>query len=530
MPGTSPRSTYDDVPYPSHPHSGIHPNRLAAVATLLGLSPARPDRCRVLELGCANGGNLIPLAYAYPQSRFLGVDLSPVQVRQGEELREALGLKNVELRAMSILDIDDGLGTFDFIICHGVYSWVPGAVQDKILEICARQLGPQGVGLVSYNTYPGWHNRDMIRGMMRLHERRYLGRHPQERIDQSRALLDLISEAIPRQKTLHKMLLREARDHAKGYSDTYLFHEYLEECNEPLYFLDFCERLAARGLRYLGEAELGMMVPALSFPPNVRERLQSQTSNLLDMEQYMDFLRNRLFRQTLVGQAGLRTDYEIRANRVAGFHLASMLRPSAPEPDLASDKPEEFTSGSVSLTSPVPVVKAALACLGENWPRPVAFDDLLKLARSRLPGPVLRDPAVDAHDLSKALLTAFATAGGDVVEFWVQPPPALSNEAGLRPYASHLARLQVAGNNKVSNLRHESVSLSAPDAYLLRLLDGNRDRAELFGLLLERHREGEFGIPENGQPLTEPSHIHDLLSDFIDQALARLVRASLLIA
>src|SRR5437868_15404402 len=150
-----PRTSYDEVPYPSLPYPYPHPDHPAVVATLLGLSPARPDRCRVLELGCAGGGNLIPMAYTYPESTFLGIDLSVEQIRQGEELREALGLANIELRAMSILDVDDRFGTFDYIICHGVYSWVPEAVQDKILEVCARHLAPEGIGFVSYNTFPG---------------------------------------------------------------------------------------------------------------------------------------------------------------------------------------------------------------------------------------------------------------------------------------------------------------------------------------------------------------------------------------
>src|SRR5437763_13756593 len=100
-----PRASYDEVPYPSSPFPYTHPDHLAVVATLLGLSPARADRCRVLELGCAGGGNLIPLAYNYPESTFLGIDLSIEQIRQGEELRAALGLATIELRAMSILDV-----------------------------------------------------------------------------------------------------------------------------------------------------------------------------------------------------------------------------------------------------------------------------------------------------------------------------------------------------------------------------------------------------------------------------------------
>src|SRR5262245_37668853 len=226
-----PRTSYDEVPYPSLPYPYTHPDHLAAVATLLGLGPARADRCRVLELGCASGGNLIPLAYTYPDSSFLGIDLSVEQIRQGEELQSALGLGNVELRAMSILDVDDRFGTFDFIICHGVYSWVPEAVQDRILEVCARHLAPEGIGLVSYNTFPGWHMRGMIRAMMVLHDRRYRDHPPLERVAQARALLAFLAEAVPQENSPYSLLLRQHLELLSGCADPYFFHEHLEECN-----------------------------------------------------------------------------------------------------------------------------------------------------------------------------------------------------------------------------------------------------------------------------------------------------------
>ena len=136
------RSSYDEVPYPSRPYPQAHPDRLATVATLLGMRPAPADRCRVLELGCGGGGNLIPMALALPGSAFVGIDLSGGQIAQGCEVVRALGLRNVRLLHLSILDVDDRFGTFDYVICHGVYSWVPPEVQGKILDICAATWRP----------------------------------------------------------------------------------------------------------------------------------------------------------------------------------------------------------------------------------------------------------------------------------------------------------------------------------------------------------------------------------------------------
>ena len=138
------RTTYDEVPYPSHPYPNSHPDHLATVASLLGLSPPRTERCRVLELGCASGGNLIPMTLTLPDSQFVGIDLSGQQIVEGQKTVEAIGLTNIELRHMSILDVDDSFGPFDYIVCHGVYSWVPESVQDRILAICARTPRARG--------------------------------------------------------------------------------------------------------------------------------------------------------------------------------------------------------------------------------------------------------------------------------------------------------------------------------------------------------------------------------------------------
>ena len=140
-----PRLTYDQVPYPALSFSQSHPDSLAIMATLLGMTTAPVERCRMLELGCAVGGNLVPMAYALPDSEFVGIDSSASQITEGDAMIAALELGNITLKHLDILDVDPSLGQFDYIIAHGVYSWVPEAVRDKILQICKQNLAPNGV-------------------------------------------------------------------------------------------------------------------------------------------------------------------------------------------------------------------------------------------------------------------------------------------------------------------------------------------------------------------------------------------------
>ncbi|MBA3531908.1 MAG: class I SAM-dependent methyltransferase, partial [Ardenticatenales bacterium] len=177
MTDTSLRDSYDETPFLKQTY--VHVDGMATIAALQGLRPAPVAACRVLELGCGSGSNLIAMAYGLPESRFLGIDLSAQQSADGQATVAELGLPNVEIRQGDILAVDDSFGPFDYIIAHGVYSWVPPVVREKVLSICRERLAPQGIAYVSYNVFPGWHPLLIIREMLRYHTRDLC--HPLER-------------------------------------------------------------------------------------------------------------------------------------------------------------------------------------------------------------------------------------------------------------------------------------------------------------------------------------------------------------
>src|SRR5947207_11043 len=178
---------YDEVLYPGHPFAQTHPDRLATMARLFGMNPAPVERCRVLELGCGDGGNLIPMAYTLRHSQFVGLDLGTRGIAVGQEMIDALALSNVKLQCRDILASGEELGMFDYIISHGVYSWVPPPVQERMLAICGECLNPHGVAYISYAVYPGAHVRTMVAEMLQYHARRFAS--AQEQIQQAGAML-----------------------------------------------------------------------------------------------------------------------------------------------------------------------------------------------------------------------------------------------------------------------------------------------------------------------------------------------------
>lgn len=500
---SSPATSYDEVPYESVAYAQTHPDRLATVATLFGMAPPPVDRCRVLELGCASGGNLLPMAEALPESRFVGVDLSREQIADGQRALDALGFQNVELRAMSITDIDETMGTFDYILCHGVFSWVPREVQEKIFDLCARQLAPQGVAYISYNTYPGWHMRAMMREMMRFHAEGF--DTPAKRVQQSRALLDFLAGAVTRKDGPYGLLLKQELDLLRKTGDSYLLHEHLEEVNEPLYFHEFARRASGHGLRYLGEADVHAMA-AHSFPAEVQETLRKLSPSIVKAEQYLDFLRHRMFRQTLLVHGDAKIQHAVPPERIARFHVGAEIRSTVAPADSAEDQTEEFRgAGDLSLKTRDPLLRAALRFLGERWPRTVPFDALRAAARARVGGEA--DAARDTRELGTRLLKTFTASR--FLELRVHPPPFVL-DPGERPTASAFARWRCRTGGRVTNLRHENVSLSKPERELLLLLDGTRDRAAL---------EARITPPANASA-----------ADTLTRALNRLARAALLVA
>jgi methyltransferase-like protein/SAM-dependent methyltransferase len=526
MPDPPPATPYDEVPYESNPFTKTHPDRLAAIATLWGMTPAPVERCRVLELGCASGGNLIPMALGLPQSSFIGIDLSQRQIADGQKTVDALGLKNIELRHASILDVDAGFGLFDYIICHGVYSWVPPEVQEKILRVCAENLAPAGVAFVSYNTYPGWHMRGMIREMMSYHAKNFPD--PQTQVRQARALLDFLAKSVPAKDSPYSMMLARELDSLRKQRDWYLFHEHLERFNEPIYFHQFAERAAAKKLRYLGDADLSTMT-VHSFPPEVQNTLQTLAASRVHGEQYMDFLHNRTFRQTLLCHENVALDSRIRPERIMRLHLASCGKLAGPEPEIRGDAPMQFRGrGDTTATTSDPLMKAAMVHLAALWPRSAPFDELVRAARSRLGKDAGADFEPDRQALATQLLNWYIML--PLIELHAHAP-AFVLEPGERPIASPLARLQARrGSATVTNLRHETVTLADAERELLALLDGTRDRAALADALVDLISRGVFAATRKDQPITDPAELRRVMKNAPDQIVQRLAGSALLIS
>jgi methyltransferase-like protein/cyclopropane fatty-acyl-phospholipid synthase-like methyltransferase len=497
------------------------------MAKLFGMTPAPLAHCRVLELGSASGGNLIPMALHLPEATFLGLDLSARQVADGQATIAKAGLSNVELRQMDIMNVDRSLGTFDYIIAHGVFSWVPTPVQEKLLRICKENLAPHGVAYVSYNTYPGWRMRGMIRDMMVYHVRGFPDTNV--RVQQARALLDFLSQNVPTENNAYGIMLKQELEMLRKQGDSYLAHDHLEEVNEPVYFHEFAARAGACGLQYLGEVEFNTML-ASNFPAQVSETLRKIAPDVIRMEQYMDFLRNRPFRQTLLVHQGVTLNRHLDWKSMRGFQIASAAKPSSVTPDIATSAKEEFRHpNGMGLATADPIVKSAFTILAERWPQSISVARLGAEARHRLDQhpQASKDPAEMARDdelLGTELLRCWAAA---VVEVRIEPPR-MVNVLSERPQASAIARAQAEQGVAVANLRHEPINVDEFTRNLVRLLDGHRDREALVAALAKLVADKAMMIRQGDQQVVDPVAVRKVLEQVVPKGLDNLLKSSML--
>jgi SAM-dependent methyltransferase len=510
--------SYDLVPYTSYPYARTHPDRLETVGRLFGLAPAPAGACRVLELGCASGGNLVPMAEQLPGSEFVGLDLGARQIEDGRETVRTLGLRNVELRHADILDVDASWGEFDYVICHGVYSWVEPRVQRAILRILAERLRPQGIGLVSYNTYPGWHLREAVRHMMRWHTARF--HDPAQRAAQGGALVDFLANAVDPGGAYGQLLQRELEVLQRTGAD-YLIHEHLEDVNTPLYFHEFVERAHAEGLQYLGDADVGTMLTR-GLAPAVADTLGRISPDIIHLEQYLDFVHNRQFRNTLLCHTGVELRRALGPRQLEGSWVRCGAEPDGNVVDLSPGvKVAMRTATGLEIESELPVTKAGLVLLRRAWPDVVRFEELVAQALALLGEAGVEGAALEVDAAAAAL-------GADLLELYCRGAlelhrmrPELCTTPSERPRVSAHARHWAERRGFVVSQWHVRVDLDPPTAAIVRRLDGAHDRAALVEALEDDVRAGRLRVGDGTQEVAR-EELRAALVELVERTLTAL--------
>jgi len=468
---------YDVVPYDDGPIAETHPDRLYVAARAHGIAAARPEGARILELGCAHAVNLLPIAAALPEARVLGIDRSRTQIERARRDVLAAGITNLEVRCADVATLDLGDERFDYVIAHGLFSWVPDAVRDRVLALGRQVLADHGVMYISYNAMPAWGLRGGVRRA--LCDLVDADAPAPERVRQARSAIAWLAETAPGEGTAeHALLADELRSLADA-SDAYLLHDYLVSCARSYWVREVVELAAAHGLAWIGD------VAATGLTPNelraTTSAIAARVADPIAREQVLDIALHRQFRATLVGREG------VARARPSPIDLVAPMRVAA----ISSDPAE----GDDSI----------VAMLRETWPRDVPFAEL---ARSG-----------DVTEIAARVVDAWADGRLEL------RPRSLGIAAAVpvRPRVSASARAEATHLRFVTTPFHRCAPLDTIHARLVTLLDGTRCAAELVDALHEDLRVGRLTADA---PI---ERVVPMLGRFVESALARMVVTGLIV-
>ncbi len=501
-------SSYNEVPYPSFVFPQTSPDRLATLGRLRRIETSDPNDSRYLELGCGDGTNLIAFAYAYPESRFVGIDLAEVHIEKAKLSARKLGLKNIEFIAADICELElSALGKFDMIVAHGLFSWIPDAVRKRVLIMYKELLEPNGVGYISYNAFPGCRVRQMMSDMMLFHCADI--DDPAERIEAARTFVGFLADAVP-ENSVHAQIVAHEQSGVASRSDANVFHDDLSPLNQPFYFHEFVSLISSNELSYIGEANPSTANPD-RLRPEVRESVFGTSDDPLVREQYIDFVEMRRFRSSLVCRADAAPSPEYDAGALHSMRLVSTLSADGPM-NLSPEAAMRFSAKKGGLDVSHPLTKAFLIELERHGASGINCEDALENTAMLLGS----EPAIEDLNILDAYLlmmfrAEFITAHSCEAKF--------AKTISERPRVSAIARHQIeSGSNVVTTLAEENLDIENPIVgAVMRLCDGMHTADEIAVELKQMVDVPEDEMEDFAAAL--PKMIEDILSEFAARGL-----------
>jgi len=457
---------------------------MASNGRLFGLDSADVARCRVLEIGCGDGAHLVPLAATFPESQFVGIDTAAAAVDRAQNYARACGLTNVEFRYGGVGDSIVDSGFYDYILCHGVFSWVPSPVREVLLDFCRRSLAPAGLAFVSYNALPGWSLHQPTRDVLLWHIRDLVD--PAERLEEARAFATFLSGAIcPRQPD--GLALRSEFKWAVDKDPSVLWHDELGPVHQAFYLHEFMAMASRHQLAFVADADLGEHL-LKTMPGPVASTVSAAATDRLEREQYIDFLVPRRFRQTVLTHAGRPILPEADAGRLSTCWFSrggSPMECSGPilEPGVARF---QLADGS-TLESDFLPGKIALHLLAQSAPGRLPFTELFEQTVERLTSS--GQTHLNGHGLSAQLLRFLFDVAAARLVTWHTVAPPFTLRPGERPKAFVPARVRAGTGDLLPNADQREVRIT--DRWTRELLiqcDGVRTRQEILAGLRENVR------------------------------------------
>jgi methyltransferase-like protein/trans-aconitate methyltransferase len=472
--------SYDDLPYDSMAFDYTQPEHVAAIGILMGMQVPELSKARILEIGCASGGNLVNFAAKHADAYCLGVDISKKQIDDGRAFVAACGITNLHLEAMDIRDLPDDTPKFDFIICHGVLAWVPEDVQHGILASIQSLLSQQGIAYISYNVYPAWHAMEVGRHLMYRATAHLDNPNDKLRVAEE-AIQVFANQANNTPDRPIAQLLKERIKKLENSPRYYIYHEYLEPCNSPFYFRDFVALCAGHKLQYLADTTFAaMFLDSYGEQTDAVKWIRANARNRYDEEEYMDYLSGRTFRRSLMVHNDVQLNLAIQPERLNLLNVYSNFQLATQQPKDGNTRFNRYDNENINLNLSDPFSVAVMTELSLRIPHPIDLPSLLMLVWKRCGEDFNlkkdHDIVTGLNHLASFLLNLMKK---EVVQVYFQPL-VINSQLSDKPVAWRVAQVQASmGQVLLSNFYCKMIQSDSVMNAVIALATGENSLATI---------------------------------------------------
>ena len=471
----------------------LMPSRLYWAALLQGhLTPIK--QFRYLDAGCGQGMSLLFAAAAYPDSEFVGIDFMPEHIAHAKRIAREAGLTNVTFLEADFIDLAENANDysvlqqgFDYVVCHGITTWISPVVRTALFKFISHVLGPGGVFYNSYNTLPGWLGTSPLQHLVFLQRD---GADGQTSLLRAQAIFEQLLQADNSLFADQPGLLRRL-ELIKKQDPAYLQQEYNNEFWQPMYFSDMYEALSGCKLNHLGTATLSDIFYNL-LADGVQKLLKEQKTLLL-REQLRDYAVNQSFRRDLFVKGVNKLWPGLQKNLIDQFRF--IRNPLVQIP--AFGDPYLITGSSVLLNSD-PETFGRILGLFSTSESGTMLSDVLK----NNPDPTQRQAAIQAVSL--------LMQGG-----WLMP--GVATDECLTSNGSRLNKVLSTAISHGAPYKHlclpkagTALSISDTEWILLRCVQQQVPKDQWITFVIHSLFETGRAILRDGQPLTG-----EALRDFV---------------
>ncbi len=468
------KTPYDAVSYRSATVPLASPIHLQLCAHWQNAAQSTLHSFHLAELGCGDGANILALAFYHPESTFLGIDNSTAQLNSARNAAESLGLTNIKFLHADVRHLNPTtLPPSDYIVAHGLYSWVPDDARDAILDFCRGNLTPSGLAYISYNAQPGWATRRLVRETL-LRARSVREAAIEDKAQKAIEVATQLLQDMPTSNYASAVLLSEELERVRLGKPFYVFHEYLAEVNDGFWLGEFVDRARRHGLAYVTDAQFCRWEGRV--PEELKAALAKRNLDRIEQEETADLLCHRYFRASILCRADAPRVSTPHRELLEQVHLATSLHAKADPFNLIDEVVELFDgTGGAEITLNASITKAAIVLLAAQWPRGMRLEELHRRATEFLAKQGCDAPAATRSQLSDDLITLFEAGQVDLR----LREPAYDTRVPDYPKAHALARFEAGHRDALTTPYHLPLPLDPQALTFVRTLDGSRSQPEL---------------------------------------------------